>query len=66
MARYLGIKGYVKNLTNGKVYIEAEGTDVQLRDFIKWCHQGPPNANVENVEIEFTEIKNFETFSIRY
>ena len=31
-ARYLGIHGFVKNLTDGSVYIEAEGKDEHPQD----------------------------------
>ena len=33
-ARILGIKGFVKNLSDGNVYIEAEGTVQQLDNFV--------------------------------
>ena len=40
-ARSLGITGFVKNLPDGNVYIEAEGSIEQLNTFVEWCRQGP-------------------------
>lgn len=60
----LGISGFVQNMPDGKVYIEAEGTDEQLESFKSWCNQGPPRAQVEEVEIKEGEVQNFTSFGI--
>jgi acylphosphatase len=52
MANTLGIKGYVKNLPGGEVYIEAEGNESQMKLFVKWCYEGPPHANVSSVNVQ--------------
>ncbi|MFN6083046.1 MAG: acylphosphatase, partial [Bacteroidota bacterium] len=36
-AQQLGVKGLVKNLPDGRVYIEAEGTTDQLKVFETFC-----------------------------
>jgi acylphosphatase len=51
-ARNRGIKGIVKNLSDGSVYIEAEGSIKQLNDFVEWCKKGPGFALVESVTTE--------------
>jgi acylphosphatase len=38
------ITGFVKNLKNGSVYIEAEGEEESLKAMVEWCHKGPPWA----------------------
>ena len=63
-ARYMGIKGYVKNLPDGSVFIEAEGEDEAMALFVRWCRQGPPFARVEDVITEpgtWVGLKSFET-----
>lgn len=40
-ARRLGISGFVRNMPDGSVYIEAEASEEVLKIFIKWCEQGP-------------------------
>lgn len=58
------IKGFVKNLPDGSVYIEAEGNETNLKSLVSWCHSGPARAKVETVITEETEIKGFEKFEI--
>ncbi len=62
-----GIKGYVKNLFNGNVYIIAQGKEFQLEEFIKSIRIGPVASNVTNVfinDIQTSEV--FEDFTIKY
>ena len=66
MAISLGIKGFVKNLYNGDVYIEAEGTELQLRHFIEWCYTGPGYAHVEDVIIENSKFADYQFFDIKH
>jgi len=63
-ANIYGIKGNIKNLVNGDVYIEAEGNEDQLNQFIKWCYDGPKYAIIENIYIEEDKMKNFNFFDI--
>lgn len=65
-ARYMGVKGFVKNNNNGSVYIEAEGDDATLSQFVRWCRQGPPFANVEELIVEDGEWKGYATFETRF
>jgi acylphosphatase len=60
----LGIMGFVQNLQDGKVYIEAEGSDEKLDLFKTWCGEGPPRAQVERVEIKEDELRNFTSFAV--
>jgi acylphosphatase len=51
-ASKMGIVGTVKNLPNGnQVFIIAQGEEEKLAQLIGWCHQGPPTAMVEKVEV---------------
>ena len=56
-ARKLGLTGFVKNLPDGTVYIEAEGPEPKLNELLKFAKQGPKHAQVEKVDYEFTEPK---------
>jgi acylphosphatase len=49
----LQISGFVKNLPNGSVEMEAEGEDPKLTDLLRWCHHGPPGARVDRVDVEW-------------
>lgn len=65
-AQICGVKGFVKNLYNGNVYIEVEGDDTRTTRFIRTCYQGPSHARVNNVEVETGELKNFTTFQVKF
>jgi acylphosphatase len=64
IADQLGVKGKVKNLENGTVYIEAEANIDVLNQFLKWCNEGPKHANVEKIEQQESELKNYRNFEI--
>lgn len=64
VADQLGIKGLVKNLKDGSVYIEAEGDDFSIESFVEWCHEGPEKAKVEKVETAEGEVKNYRNFEV--
>ncbi len=63
-AQKLGIKGLVKNLPEGSLYIEAEGEEKNLEKFVKWCKKGPTFAKVEQIKVTKNLNKNFNKFSI--
>ena len=64
-ARWHNLRGYVKNKPDGSVYIEAEGDEQTLDAFVRWCHDGPPWAIVENIKVTWQELKNFTCFTIQ-
>jgi len=59
-----GIKGFVRNMPDGSVYIEAEGTRKQLRDFAEWCRKGP--GHVDAVTVDVFPPVNYRDFSVKY
>ncbi|NHJ24455.1 MAG: acylphosphatase [Candidatus Lokiarchaeota archaeon] len=67
VARKLGLKGYVKNMPDGTVYIEAEGEENDLKQLLKFANTGPPHAKVENVEYEIRDADNkYKGFEYAY
>jgi len=60
----LGIRGQVKNLPDGSVWIAAEGEPPAMEEFIAWCRQGPPLANVTDITVTAGELQNFEGFKV--
>lgn len=64
VARNLGLTGFVKNMSDGSVYIEAEGPEDKLLKLLDFCNVGPKYAEVEKVDFEFEEpqdrFKGFE------
>jgi len=63
-ARTLDIKGFVRNLSDGSVYIEAEGTLMQLTTFVEWCKRGPTFGYVDSVKVDTVPPVNHPDFRI--
>lgn len=63
-AQQIGITGFVRNEPNKSVYIEAEGEEDLLENFIAWCKIGPPKAEVNKLEIKDGIVKKFSSFII--
>lgn len=64
VADQLEIKGYVRNMPDGTVYIEAEGDDFSMESFLEWCAEGPEKAEVEKVVKTAGELKNYRNFDV--
>jgi len=60
----LGVSGFVKNLPNGDVYLEAEGSEQQLKSLLEWCAIGPEYAEVKQVSFKEEDLKSFHRFEI--
>lgn len=61
----LQLTGWVKNLPNGDIQIEAEGNETSINSLIDWCYVGPPLAKVEEVIADETTVKNHRNFEIK-
>ena len=64
-ATALGIAGFVKNMPDGSVYIEAEGEKDKLNLFLDQCRRGPSWSRVDNVTWHEAPPASFNSFSIR-
>jgi acylphosphatase len=62
----LNIKGFVRNENDGSVYIEAEGGEDALKEFMTWCKSGPSRAIVQIINFREGELKNFSDFKIKH
>lgn len=49
-ARSLGLRGYARNLDDGRVEVEACGEAAQLQRLLEWLWQGPDGARVEAID----------------
>lgn len=59
------LNGFVKNMPNGDVYIEAEGEEESVNQFISWCQTGPRLAEVTEVIAEQGDLKKYSSFELR-
>ncbi|MFQ5705915.1 MAG: acylphosphatase [bacterium] len=65
VANNFGVRGYVRNLYNGDVEIEAEGERGPVEELIKEVKKGPMFAKVVDVLIEWKADKpKYNSFRI--
>jgi len=48
--RRLGLRGFARNLRDGRVEVVAEGAEADVDRLTNWCRKGPPAAEVTSVE----------------
>jgi len=67
-ANKLGLKGFVKNLSDTSlIEIVVEGDSDNIDQLIKWAHKGPPYAHIKDIVFkEETYLGEFSSFSIKY
>ena len=65
-AQSLGVKGWARNLSDGRVEAVFEGDKSAVQKLVDYCRHGPTAAKVENIEINYEKYKGefsgFETF----
>ncbi len=67
-AKKLGVNGFVRNESDGTVYIEAEGIESVLNGFITWLRAGASGGGdykINLVESENGTFKAFDVFEIK-
>ena len=67
-ARSMGLNGWVRNLDNGNVEVEAEGEKEALEGFLDTLKNGHSGASVKDIKVDWTDSKenSFAGFEIRY
>ena len=61
----LGLCGYVRNLPDNSVDIYAEGTRKHLEKMVAQLKEGPPGANVDNLELTWAKYTGqYSDFSV--
>lgn len=66
VARNNGVKGWVRNVSNGSVEACLEGEESAVDAVISWCRIGPEYGKVDELQIlDVTPGGDFPDFSIR-
>ena len=66
-ARHLGLRGFVRNLADGRVEAIAAGTDEAIDAFVTQLRLGPAAGRVEGLEVsETTFDETGSRFEIRH
>ena len=65
-AESLGILGSVQNLSDGSVFVTAQGKKEAVDNFVRWCYKGPPGSIVRNIEKVQGKTEEFSEFRLLY
>lgn len=63
-ALFLGLKGFVRNLPDGRVEAVVKGAKEDIEKLIKICEKGTFFAEVKSVALEWEKEEDFENFKI--
>ena len=64
-ARALGVSGWARNLSDGRVEVVAEGDGEAVDKLVDWCREGPPHAQVADVEVRSEAPEGLNGFAVR-
>ena len=65
-AAVLNIKGWAKNLADGRVETIIQGDKKKVSQMIAKLREGPSYAKVENLKINDEELTDFSDFKIKF
>ena len=66
-ASRLGLTGWVRNCPDGSVELLAQGPRPLCEELLRYCHEGPPGARVEEIDVSWSEASGeYSSFDVRY
>ena len=65
-ARFLGLKGWVENLSDGSVRVVVNGDTEKCTNFINWCRDGSAYSWVEKIDLQEMNPEALGPFAIIY
>ena len=62
----LNLRGFARNLPDGRVEVLALGEDDAVEQLAQWLHYGPPQARVEELErLDAEDDESIDSFEVR-
>ena len=58
------VKGFVRNLEDGRVEVFLEGDNDSVEKMIELCRKGPKHSQIRNVEIKEERFQDFKVFKV--
>ena len=58
------VKGFVRNLEDGRLEVFLEGNNDDVDKMIELCRKGPKHSDIKNVEVKPEKFQDFKTFKI--
>ncbi len=63
-AERCNVKGFVRNLEDGRIEVFLEGDADGVNKMIELCKKGPKHAQIRNVEIKPERFQGFKVFKM--
>jgi len=63
-AERYNVKGFVRNLEDGKVEVFLEGDNVDVNKMVELCKKGPKHSQIRNVEVKPETFQDFKVFKV--
>ena len=63
-AERYNVKGFVRNLEDGKIEVFLEGDANNVNKMIELCQKGPKHAQIRNVEVKPERFQDFKVFKV--
>ncbi len=63
-AEKLNVKGFVRNLEDGRVEVFLEGNNEDVDKMVELCKKGPKHSQIRSVEIKAEKFQDLKTFKI--
>ena len=65
-ATKLELVGFVRNLSDGRIEIEAQGDQEKVEQLLAWCQEEPHSSNIKSILYRYDEpTKGFSDFMMR-
>lgn len=65
-AQKLALAGFVRNLSDGRIEIDAQGEDEMVEKMLAWCQQGPQSSQIKSILFRYDEpSENASDFVVR-
>jgi acylphosphatase len=58
------VKGFVRNLEDGRIEIFFEGDADRVNKMVELCEKGPKHAQIKNIEIKEEKFQGFKNFKV--
>ena len=63
-AKELGVRGFCRNLKDGRVEIAIEGKDENVNQMLEVCEKGTPHTDIKDIQFEELKHQGFDGFKV--
>lgn len=63
-ANELNVRGFCRNLEDGKIEVVAEGRDEKVNEMLEVCKKGSPQADIKDIQVQELKHQGFKGFKV--